>query len=173
MRAFLLALPFVQGFNLNWTRKGDPEPWACYMDDPSTYLGTVSVAATGQKCMHWRDAADNPDISGQYAGDTKNEKAGAKNDGNFCRAFTADEKPWCYVLGFSPGQAKQDCDVPVCPADGPWARDFDAEAADTIKCTDDSGNPVEDCDCSCDGVAGTAQVAFIQKSTGLKRYCHC
>lgn len=175
MRSLLcIALPSVAGLGIfRDYRRNDPEPWACYRDDPSTYLGTVSVAATGQKCMHWRDAASNPDITGQYAGDTKNEAPGTKIDGNFCRAF-GEEEPWCYVLGFAPGEAKQQCDVPVCPTDGPWSRDLEKEAVDnTIKCTDDDGNAVEDCDCSCDGVAGTAQVSFIQKSTGMRRWCHC
>lgn len=167
-------VPVAQGFNLNWARKNDPEPWACYMNNPKKYLGTVSVAATGQKCLHWRDAASDETLMGQYASDTKNEKPGSKTDGNFCRSFASQEKPWCYVMGFgSAAEAKQQCDVPECPTDGPWGRDFEKEAADTIKCTDDNGNPVEDCDCSCDGVAGTAQIAFIQESTGLRRWCHC
>ena len=67
---------------------------ACYMEDPTSYLGTVSVAATGQKCMHWRDAAANEELAATYAADTKNEKSGPKTDGNFCRAFAGDAKPW-------------------------------------------------------------------------------
>lgn len=173
MKAFFLlaAAPVVaEGIVLNFGRKGDPEPWACFMGEPSSYMGSVSVAATGEKCMHWRDAASHDDLVAGYAADTKNEKPGAKTDGNFCRAFAGDAKPWCFVKGFSAGQAKQDCDVPTCPTDGPCARDFDTEAADTIKCTDDDGNAVEACNCSCDGVAG--RVSFIQK-LGERRWCHC
>ena len=66
----------------------------------------------------------------------------------------------------------QVCDVPQCPTDGPWARDFEADAASgAIKCTDAEGNPAKDCDCSCVGVKGKAKVELLQ--TGEKRICHC
>lgn len=159
---------------LVFRRKGDPEPWACYMGEAAEYMGTVSVANSGQQCMQWSDAAKDEKIGAQlFLGLTKGESSGPKLEGNFCRAFSGDEKPWCFAEGAQDsGAAKQFCDVKQCPTDGPWARDFKVEATNTIKCTDSDNAPAKDCDCSCAGVAGKALVQIINRN-GAARTCHC
>ena len=76
--------------------------------------------------MQWSDAQKHEDYGGQFfLGHTKGENTGNKLEGNFCRAFAGDESPWCFVLGAQDAaSARQDCDVPQCPTDGPWGRDF-------------------------------------------------
>jgi len=122
--------------------------------------------------MTWADAAENDQIKPSF-GDLTSGATAEKLDGNFCRAFKADDaEPWCFVLGFAnPGDAKQPCNVPACPEDGPWAKDYHQEAKDAaVPCTTEDGIPVEDCDCSC-ATAGTR--SFIQTSTGETRICYC
>lgn len=156
---------------LVFQRKGDPEPWACYMNSAEEYMGTTAVANSGQQCMQWSDAAQDEKIGTLYLAATKGQTSGRKLEGNFCRAFATDTVPWCFVDGVKSGpESKQDCDVKKCPTDGPWGRDFGSEAAVNVKCSDESGAPAVDCDCSCDGVAGNA---LIQLKNGGKRICHC
>jgi len=153
-------------------RKDDPEPWKCYFDEPTSYKGIVDTSNDGRKCMAWGEASENDQLKVSFGDLTKGASPEAL-DGNFCRAFSAnDAKPWCFVLGFSdPAQAKQDCDVPQCPTDGPWAKDYNAEAvAAEVPCTDTDGIPQKSCDCSCAGAGGRS---FIQFSAGRKFICHC
>lgn len=70
-------------------------------------MGTVSVANSGQKCLQWSDAAKDEKLKGKFAELTKHEE-GVKLEGHFCRAFAADDKPWCYAQGYAtPEDAKQ------------------------------------------------------------------
>ncbi len=89
-------------------------------------MGTVQVSNSGQQCYQWSDAAKHDEIGGDhFLGLTKGETSGSKMEGNFCRAFAGDAKPWCFVKGFANvADAKQECDVKQCPTDGPWGRDF-------------------------------------------------
>jgi len=150
--------------------KDEPEPWACFMSGKKKdYMGTVQVSGVGQKCMQWSDAGNDDRVT-SFAADTYNEPAGTKLEGNFCRAF-ADETPWCYTL---PDAVKQDCNIPECPTDGPWAKDYTSdEVQPAIKCTDETGAPVVDCDCSCAGAAGTTQISLLQGGKHIKAFCHC
>lgn len=152
-------------------KRDEPEPWACYMTGKKKdYMGTVQVAATGQKCMQWSDATSDDRVT-SFAADTFDEPAGTKIEGNFCRSFTAGETPWCYTL---PDAVKQDCNIPECPTDGPWAKDYtSSEVQPAIKCTDKTGAPIVDCDCSCAGVAGTTQISLMQGGKQIHAYCHC
>jgi len=151
--------------------RAEPEPWACYMTGgKKDYMGTVQVAATGQKCMQWSDAANDDKIA-TYAAATREEPAGTKMEGNFCRSFSKEELPWCYTL---PDGAKETCNIPECPTDGPWSKDYNTEEVQSpIKCTDESGAPTKECDCSCNGVKGMAQTSFIQGGKKHIAYCHC
>jgi len=159
---------------LIFQRKGDPEPWKCYFDDPTTYTGIEDSANDGRKCMPWGQASEDEQLSATFGSLTGGATA-EKLDGNFCRAFTAaDTKPWCFVLGFtSPDDAKQECDVPQCPTDGPWSKDYHMEAADAeVPCTDADGVPQKECDCSCAGAGGRAFFQ-IHAKTGKQVKCHC
>ncbi|CAD7952664.1 unnamed protein product [Amoebophrya sp. A120] len=151
--------------------KNEPEPWACYMSGAKkAYMGTVQVATSGQKCMQWSDAANDDKIA-TFKQDTRDEPAGTKLEGNFCRSFSKDELPWCYTL---PDGKKVECNVPECPTDGPWAKDYNTdEVQSPIKCTDKDGAPTKDCDCSCNGVKGMKN-SFVQTKNGREeRICHC
>ncbi|CAD7943022.1 unnamed protein product [Amoebophrya sp. A25] len=151
--------------------RDEPEPWACFMAGAKKdYTGTVQAAATGQKCMQWSDASNDDRITA-FAADTYNEPAGTKLEGNFCRAFNNEEVPWCYTL---PDGKKETCNVPECPIDGPWAKDYESkEVQAPIKCTDKDGAPTVECDCSCEGVKGTTQISFLQNGVETVGFCHC
>jgi len=159
---------------LIFQRKGDPEPWKCYIGEPTSYTGIEDTSNAGLKCMPWAVAAEHEQLSATF-GDLTGGAPQEKLDGNFCRAFTpGDVKPWCFVLGFaSPAEAKQDCDVPQCPTDGPWSKDYHQEAADAeVPCTDTDGVPQKECDCSCAGAGGRALLQTNAK-TGKQYICHC
>jgi len=173
MRVFGIAVGLSSASALIFQRKDDPEPWKCYFDEPTSYTGIVDSSNDGRKCLTWAEAAEHEQLKPIFGGLTNGASA-EKLDGNFCRAFTPDDaKPWCFVMGFTdPASAKQDCDVPQCPTDGPWAKDYHQEAADAeVPCTDADGVPQKECDCSCAGAGGRA---LLQTDASGRHYiCHC
>jgi len=130
------------------------------------------MSNNGQKCLTWSEAAETEALQANFGNDTPGASPD-QLDGNFCRAFVAGEKPWCYVQGFvDAASAKQECDVPACPTDGPWAKDYKQEAADAdVQCTAITGEVLKECKCDC-SAAGKKALVQVSKS-GEKYMCHC
>lgn len=88
----------------------------CYNEDDKgqSYVGLTRRTHTGAQCAYWNwDKLENTV-----------KPTDSNND--YCRNPDGSKgRPWCYRIDT---QAAEECEVPKCTSDGPWARNFGDEA---------------------------------------------
>jgi len=106
----------------------EEHPMTMEKDNGKTYRGLVSSTVTGRTCQKW--TAEKPHVVGiEPKPDTADEPGNGLGNHNFCRnPDQSEEKPWCYTLDPNEKNAKELCEVPICPT---MDRDF-VEEADTL-----------------------------------------
>ncbi|XP_035682665.1 plasminogen-like [Branchiostoma floridae] len=103
----------LAGLDENYCRNpdGEPRPWCyttdpairwqycslpqcfsdCYIDDGTSYRGTVNITSSGRACQRWDSQTPHPHTR------TPTSYPSAGLDENFCRNPDGEAEPWCYT----------------------------------------------------------------------------
>eukprot|EP00058_Branchiostoma_floridae_P023734 XP_002609224.1 hypothetical protein BRAFLDRAFT_125972 [Branchiostoma floridae] len=103
----------LAGLDENYCRNpdGEPRPWCyttdpairwqyctvpqcfsdCYIDDGTSYRGTVNITSSGRACQRWDSQTPHPHTR------TLTSYPSAGLDENFCRNPDGEAEPWCYT----------------------------------------------------------------------------
>jgi len=125
-------------------------------DAGKSYRGLVDHAASGRKCMRWTEVEEGVDVTSPGLGNHA-----------YCRnPDDSMDKPWCYVVDPAKAGVPEACNVEKCTPDGPFARDFHAEAAGVA---DTVGSGALDCKCAKQLYGSTTTTADTSVSLVEKR----
>lgn len=139
---------------------------SCYVEGKAVeYRGLADSTKSGRKCQNWTQVKP-------HAGAADAHKNAASDSGlgnhSYCRHPSGDfTAPWCYTM--DPQTEKEECEIPVCKADGPFARNFPDEAATTAR---HIGS--QDCECADQlyGSTTTTKDTSVPKQF-LQKECPC
>jgi hypothetical protein len=135
----------------------------CYMEEDSgkSYVGLKDSTKSGRKCQRWTESKPHAGAA-EMTGELLGNHAYCRNPDGSMGA------PWCYTLDDT--LEKEECEIPVCKADGPFARDFPTEA-DELQ----SAISSKDCECADQlyGSTTTTKDTSVGKAGFLQKPCPC
>ena len=138
---------------------------SCYeeADKGKSYKGLQTTTESGRTCQNW--VKQKP-----HEIDIEPTPDNGLGNHNYCRnPDDSEDKPWCYTLDPNPDNAKQTCNIPVCPG---MKRNFNDEAAALATKVGS-----HDCECAAQLYGSTTTtadttVSLIQGKI-VNGKCHC